>query len=135
MPATHTFVEQLRQARDATHSKNHPYFRKWAQGDLTKKQMGFYLVMHYHFVTEYLNWLAHMWAHCPVEEVKRHILENLSEEEDPRDRHWLHARRGPWRHDAALDRGTHRLGMACGDPASLAGSPDRFDHWARIATT
>ena len=63
----HTFVEQLRQARDATHSKNHPYFRKWAQGELTKKQMGFYLVMHYHFVTEYLNWLAHMWAHCPVE--------------------------------------------------------------------
>ena len=36
------------------------YFRKWAQGELTKKQMGFYLVMHYHFVTEYLNWLAHM---------------------------------------------------------------------------
>jgi pyrroloquinoline-quinone synthase len=87
MPATHTFVEQLRQARDATHSKNHPYFRKWAQGELTKKQMGFYLVMHYHFVTEYLNWLAHMWAHCPVGEVKHHILENLSEEEDPRDRH------------------------------------------------
>ena len=78
MPATHTFIEQLRQARDATHSKSHPYFRKWAQGELTKKQMGFYLVMHYHFVTEYLNWLAHMWAHCPVEEVKRHILENLA---------------------------------------------------------
>jgi len=87
MPATQTFVEQLRQARDVTHSKNHPYFRKWAQGELTKKQMGFYLVMHYHFVTEYLNWLAHIWAHCPVDEVKRHILENLSEEEDPRDRH------------------------------------------------
>ena len=78
MPATHTFVEQLRQARDATHSKNHPYFRKWAQGELTNKQMGFYLVMHYHFVTDYLNWLAHMWAHCPVEEVKRHILEKKS---------------------------------------------------------
>jgi len=45
MPTTQTFVEQLRQARDATHSKNHPYFRKWAQGELTKKQMGFYLVM------------------------------------------------------------------------------------------
>ena len=88
MPATQTFVEQLRQARDATHSKNHPYFRKWAQGELTKKQMGFYLVMHYHFVTEYLNWLAHLWAHCPVEEVKRHILENLSEEEDPEIAIW-----------------------------------------------
>lgn len=25
MPTTQTFVEQLRQARDATHSKNHPY--------------------------------------------------------------------------------------------------------------
>ena len=27
MPTAQTFVEQLRQARDATHSKNHPYFR------------------------------------------------------------------------------------------------------------
>src|SRR5262249_32094870 len=73
MPATQTFVEQLRQARDATHSKHHPYFQKWAQGELTKKQIGYYLVMHYHFVTQYLNWLAHIWAHCPVDEVKRHI--------------------------------------------------------------
>jgi pyrroloquinoline-quinone synthase len=87
MAFTRTFVEQLRQARDVTHSKQHPYFRKWAEGELTKKQMGFYLVMHYHFVTEYLNWLAYIWAHCPVAEVKHALLENLLEEEDPRDRH------------------------------------------------
>jgi pyrroloquinoline-quinone synthase len=87
MPATQTFLEQLRQARDATHSKNHPYFRKWARGELTKKQMAYYMVMHYHFVTQYLNWLARLWAHCPVDEVKQQILSNLTEEEDPRDRH------------------------------------------------
>lgn len=81
------FTTQLQEARDSNHSRNHPYFQKWARGELTKRQMGFYLVMHYHFVTEYLNWLAHIWAHCPVDEVKRRVLENLSEEEDPRDRH------------------------------------------------
>lgn len=87
MPTTQPFVEQLRQARDATHSKDHPYFRKWAQGELTRKQMGYYTVMHYHFVTEYLNWLAYIWAHCAVDEVRQHILDNLREEEDPTDRH------------------------------------------------
>jgi len=54
MPTTQTFVEQLRQARDATPSKNHPYFRKWAQGELTKKQMGFYLVMRLVMITSSL---------------------------------------------------------------------------------
>jgi len=87
MPTTETFAEQLCQARDATHSKDHPYFRKWAQGELTSKQMGYYTVMHYHFVTEYLNWLAYIWALCPVDEVKQNILANLREEEDPTDRH------------------------------------------------
>lgn len=87
MPATQTFAEQLCQARDATHSKNHPYIRKWAQGELTRTQMGYYTVMHYHFVTEYLKWLAYLWAHCPIHEVRQQILDNLSEEEDPRDRH------------------------------------------------
>jgi len=60
MAAPQAFVEHLRQARDATHSKDHPYFRKWAQGELTRQQLGFYTVMHYHFVTEYLNWLAYI---------------------------------------------------------------------------
>ncbi|GIX49191.1 MAG: hypothetical protein KatS3mg131_3402 [Candidatus Tectimicrobiota bacterium] len=87
MLATETFLEQLRQARDATHSKHHPFFRKWARGELTKRQMGFYMVMHYHFVTQYLNWLAYLWAHCPVDAVKQDLLRNLAEEEDPQDRH------------------------------------------------
>lgn len=56
MPATQTCVEHLRQARDVTHCKNHPYFRQWAQGELTKKHMGWYLVMPYPFVTAYLTW-------------------------------------------------------------------------------
>ena len=87
MPTTQTFIEQLCQARDTTHSKNHPYIRKWAAGELTRKQMGYYTVMHYHFVTQYLNWLAYIWAHCPVDEVRVQILDNLTEEEDPKDRH------------------------------------------------
>jgi len=87
MDGIQNFVEQMHQARDASHSKDHKYIEKWANGELTRKQMGFYTVMHYQFVTEYLNWLAYIWSHCPEDEVRFQILDNLREEEDPENRH------------------------------------------------
>jgi pyrroloquinoline-quinone synthase len=87
MATTQIFGDRLRQARDAMHSRNHPFITKWANGELTRRHMGYYTVMHYHFVTEYLKWLAAIWAHCPVDAVRQQILANLIEEEDPKDRH------------------------------------------------
>lgn len=81
------FLNQLKAARDEWHSKDHPFIDLWAEGKLTKKQTAVYVVMHYHFVTQYLNWLAFIWALCPEKDVKDTILENLKEEEDPADRH------------------------------------------------
>ena len=62
MLATQDFVEQLRQARDATHSKNHPILPEMGSWGVDRKQLGYYTVMHYHFVTQYLNWLAYICA-------------------------------------------------------------------------
>ncbi|HKA19661.1 MAG TPA: iron-containing redox enzyme family protein [Blastocatellia bacterium] len=84
---TDSFLSDLKNARDERHSKDHPFIDKWAKGELTKKQTAVYVVQHYHFVTDYLNWLAFIWANCPIKEVKDSILENLKEEEDPEDRH------------------------------------------------
>lgn len=81
------FHDQLVAARDKKHSKNHPFFELWAQGKLTKAQTAFYCTQHYHFVGEFLNWLAYMASQIPVREVKNYLYENLGDEENPDDRH------------------------------------------------
>jgi pyrroloquinoline-quinone synthase len=82
-----SFLNDLKAARDERHSKDHPFIDKWSKGELTKRQTAAYVVQHYHFVTDYLNWLAFIWANCSEKDVKDSILENLKEEEDPEDRH------------------------------------------------
>src|SRR3989442_14980920 len=57
-----TFHDQLVTTRDRKHSKDHLFFQLWAQGKLTKKQTVIYCAQHYHYVTEYLNWMAYEGA-------------------------------------------------------------------------
>ncbi len=81
------FQDQLDAATDRKHSKNHPFFELWAQGKLTKEQTAFYCTQHYHFVGEFLNWLAYLASQIPEREVKNYLYENLGDEENPDDRH------------------------------------------------
>ena len=82
-----SFHDQLVARRDQRHSKNHPFFELWAQGKLTKEQTAFYCTQHYHYVVEYLNWLAFEASQIPRRDVKTYLFENLGDEENPDDRH------------------------------------------------
>jgi pyrroloquinoline quinone (PQQ) biosynthesis protein C len=82
-----SFHDQLVATRDKKHSKNHPFFELWAQGKLTKEQTAFYCTQHYHFVGEFLNWLAYLASQIPERDVKNYLYENLGDEENPDDRH------------------------------------------------
>ena len=82
-----TFHDQLVAARDKRHSKNHPFFELWAAGKLTKPQTAFYCTQHFHFVGEFLNWLAYQGSQIRERDVKNYLFENLGDEEDPEDRH------------------------------------------------
>jgi pyrroloquinoline quinone (PQQ) biosynthesis protein C len=82
-----TFRDQLIATRNQRHSKNHPFFNLWAQGKLTKEQTALYCVQHYHFVGEYLNWMAYEASQIPHRDVKAYLFENLGDEENPEDRH------------------------------------------------
>ncbi len=82
-----TFHDQLVTTRDKKHSKDHPFFELWVQGKLTKKQTALYCTQHYHYVGEYLNWLAYEASHVPHRDVKAYLFENLGDEENPDDRH------------------------------------------------
>lgn len=81
------FREQLVALRDRKHSKNHPFFDKWARGELSKEQTALYCIQHYHFVGEYLNWMAYEASQAPERDVKTYLFENLGDEENPDDRH------------------------------------------------
>ncbi len=82
-----SFHDKLVTARDRKHSKNHPFLELWSQGKLTKEQTAIYCLQHYHFVTEYLNWMAYEASQIPHRDVKAYLLENLGDEENPQDRH------------------------------------------------
>ena len=82
-----SFRDQLVAARDKRHSKNHPFFELWAAGKLTKAQTAFYCTQHFHFVGEFLNWLAYQGSQIRERDVKNYLFENLGDEEDPDDRH------------------------------------------------
>ena len=84
---SNAFHDQLVATRDKKHSKNHPFFELWAQGKLTKEQTAFYCTQHYHFVGEFLNWLAYLASQIPERDVKNYLYENLGDEENPDDRH------------------------------------------------
>jgi pyrroloquinoline quinone (PQQ) biosynthesis protein C len=82
-----TFHDQLVATRDKRHSKNHPFFELWAAGKLTREQTALYCTQHYHFVGEYLNWMAYEASQIPQRDVKMYLFENLGDEENPDDRH------------------------------------------------
>src|SRR3989441_7446900 len=82
-----SFHDQLVATRDSKHSKDHLFFELWSQGKLTKKQTAVYCAQHYHYVSEYLNWMAYEASQIPRRDVKTYLFENLGDEENPDDRH------------------------------------------------
>ena len=81
------FHRQLVAARDNKHSKSHPFFELWAEGKLTRQQTAIYCAQHYHYVGDYLNWMAYEASQIPRRDVKAYLFENLGDEENPDDRH------------------------------------------------
>jgi pyrroloquinoline quinone (PQQ) biosynthesis protein C len=82
-----SFHDRLVATRDKKHSCNHPFFELWAQGKLTREQTAFYCAQHFHYVGEFLNWLAYEGSQIPKRDVKLYLFENLADEENPDDRH------------------------------------------------
>ena len=81
------FGDELIAVRDAKHSRNHPFFEKWARGELTPEQTAIYCTQHYHYVSDYLDWMAYEASQVPHRDAKAFLYENLGDEENPDDRH------------------------------------------------
>jgi pyrroloquinoline-quinone synthase len=85
--AAKTFRDQIREAVESRHSRHHPYYALWAEGKLTRAQMGGWAQEHYHF-TKDIPWLiGPMLSDNPYPEVRESFRHAIEEEMDPRDPH------------------------------------------------
>ena len=75
-------AERIVAVRDRWHTKQHPFFRAFGQGQLPLKAMGRYLALHYHFVAYALRSMGLFYTRFyDLADVRKMIAENLAEEE------------------------------------------------------
>jgi pyrroloquinoline-quinone synthase len=81
------FKQELKDIVDARHCVQHPLVQAWAAGTLPKEVLGRWAQQHYHFTKDLWAFLAATYSNCPYADARETIMENLTEEEDPRDPH------------------------------------------------
>lgn len=81
------YREALAAARDEWHCRNHPFFLRWAEGKLPAEAMKGYVQQHYNYVSNASRYSGIMYGMCDWWDARNLFLENLNEEEDPKERH------------------------------------------------
>ena len=79
--ATSAFRQALEDAIAQRHSAVHPFSDAWVSGRLDKRLLGEWVKQHYHYVSHFAEWLAIVYGHCPEQDVREFLLENIAEEE------------------------------------------------------
>ena len=80
--STAPVLEQILAIRDRWHTKRHPFFRAFSQGELPLKALGRYQALHFHFVAFALRSFGLFYTRFyHLEDVRKMMAENLAEEE------------------------------------------------------
>lgn len=59
----------------------HPFYQAWTQGELPRPALRDYARQYYHHVAAFPTYLSALHAHTDDQQVRRHILANLTDEE------------------------------------------------------
>src|SRR5579872_4368520 len=81
------FRTRLEETVSNRHSKQHPFSKAWADGELTRPQFGEWVRQHYHYVGHFSEWLGTMFGKCEQQDVRDFLLQNMWEEELAATRH------------------------------------------------
>src|SRR6516162_10804304 len=75
-------TDQIVAVRERWHTKHHPFFLAFGEGQLPLKALGHYLALHYHFVSYALRSFGLFYTRFyHLEDVRKMMVENLAEEE------------------------------------------------------
>ncbi|MEZ5499700.1 MAG: iron-containing redox enzyme family protein [Steroidobacteraceae bacterium] len=77
------FFESLEAARQPRHGGGHPISKAWADGKLSRKQLGQWAIQHFHYIDVVPQQFGQLFARLPDLDARQHLLENLLGEEMP----------------------------------------------------
>ncbi|MCS6905400.1 MAG: CADD family putative folate metabolism protein [Bacteroidia bacterium] len=86
------FLNQLESIIAQNKMLNHPFYRTWNEGNLSKLALQEYAKQYYHFVQEFPTYISATHANTPYLSVRQELLNNLIEEEKGEANHptlWL----------------------------------------------
>jgi pyrroloquinoline-quinone synthase len=78
------FFKALVNARTAKHSGGHPFSNAWANGEISKAQLGFWAIQHFYYIDMIPQQFGHFFCRLPDLDARAHMLENLVGEESKR---------------------------------------------------
>jgi len=116
MMSKKAFFAALVKARTARHSGGHPFSNAWANGELSRAQLGFWAIQHFYYIDMIPQQFGHFFCRLPDLDARAHMLENLVGEEMP-------GKPGK-RHPELL----LKFARACGIPRRRAIEADQLGH-------
>ena len=87
MAAASSFRSDLEQTVKGRHSRAHPFTERWVHGELSRAQLAQWAIQQWHFIGDFSQYMAGIYARCPEREVRDYLLENMWEEELRGTRH------------------------------------------------
>jgi pyrroloquinoline-quinone synthase len=82
-----SFAAELEQTVRTRHGRAHPFTERWVKGELTRNQLGQWAIQQWHFIGNFSQYMAAVYAHCTERDVRDYLLENMWEEELAATRH------------------------------------------------
>jgi pyrroloquinoline-quinone synthase len=85
-------IDRVHQLVASRRLLDHPFYRAWSMGSLTREDLQRYAVQYYRWVLAFPTWLSAAHSNSPDLETRQVLLENLIDEERGGDHHpelWL----------------------------------------------
>jgi pyrroloquinoline-quinone synthase len=87
MASVSSFRSDLEQTVKGRHSRAHPFTERWVRGELSRAHLAQWAIQQWHFIGNFSQYMAGIYARCPEREVRDYLLENMWEEELRGTRH------------------------------------------------
>jgi len=81
------FSKQLNKKLDKYHLLNHPFYKSWNEGKLTREIIKDYAEQYYQHVKAFPRYISATHSICEDIEKRKILLENLQDEENPKGDH------------------------------------------------
>src|SRR6201995_3052163 len=74
-------LETIEQQTVAKHLLTHPFYLAWTRGELSRETLADYAAQYYQHVAAFPTYLSALHSRCDDQTTRRHILQNLIDEE------------------------------------------------------